>query len=352
MTNPTAIDLFSGAGGLSIGLKDAGYDVVAGVELDEQASATFALNNPNAKAICGDIRKVSPWQLKKDLGKRVSLLAACPPCQGFTSLTSKFRRDDPRNDLPSDVLRFVRALRPKAVMFENVPRFLTSANGRRRFDLVVSELMELDYKVSYAILQAADFGTAQMRRRLVVFAADREIEPPTPTHSAAPNSEQSAWRTLSDQIRGLEPAREFEPGSLQGVRPLSDWHVTRRLNDLNKQRLAASTPGGARWDIPDELRPPCHVGSTAGFRNVYGRMVWDRPSPTITGGCTSPSKGRFGHPEDVRTITVREAGLLQDFPDDYLLAPNGRLDRACEMIGNAFPAKLASAAAKQFSHLV
>jgi len=352
MAKPIAVDLFSGAGGLSLGLKDAGFDVVAGVELDPQASATFALNNPSAKAICEDIQKVSPWQLKKDLGRRVSLLAACPPCQGFTSLTSKFKRDDPRNDLPRDVLKFARALKPKAIMFENVPRFLTSANGKRRFDVVVKELESLDYKVTWSILQAADFGTAQMRRRLIIFAADREIEPPAPTHFSRPAEGQAAWNTLADRIQGLEATREFVPGSMSGIRSLKEWHVTRRLSQLNRQRLALAKPGGARWDIPDAYRPPCHVGSNSGFRNVYGRMAWDVPSPTITGGCTSPSKGRFGHPDEVRTISVREAGLLQDFPDDYLIDADGRLDRACEMIGNAFPAKLASAAARQFAHLV
>lgn len=352
MSEPTAVDLFCGAGGLSLGLKKAGFKVVAGVELDKLAARTYALNNPDAKAICGDVRKVSAWQLKRDLGKRISLLAACPPCQGFTSLTSKFRRDDPRNDLPTEVIRFVRVLRPKAVMFENVPRFYSSANGRRRFDIVKAELEALNYVVSWGILQAADFGTPQFRRRLIVLAADREIEVPCATHSGIRVEGRLSWNTVRKAIALCGETSEFRPGTLSGALPLSSWHVTRRLSALNQQRLLAAKPGGARWDIPDELRPDCHVGSSSGFRNVYGRMVWDEPSPTITGGCTSPSKGRFGHPEASRTISVREAGLLQDFPDDYLVDVDGRIDRACEVIGNAFPASLAAAAARQFYGVV
>lgn len=346
MRDPIAVDLFCGAGGLSLGLKTAGFKVVAGVEYDKLASRTFALNNPDAKAICGDIRDVSAWHLKSDIGRRVDLLAACPPCQGFTSLTSKFKRDDPRNDLPREVIRFARVLRPKAVMFENVPRFLTSDQGRRRFDILIRDLRELGYKVTWDILQAADFATAQFRRRLIVFAGETEISPPKP-HSQRVEAGSQFCRTVRDAIGECGVALPFQPGSLPGSRQLVEWHVTRRLNELNRQRLEAAKPGGARWDLPDELRPACHVGSSSGFRNVYGRMSWDKPSPTITGGCTSPSKGRFGHPDHARTISVREAGLLQDFPDEYILDANGRIDRACEMIGNAFPAKLAAAAARQ-----
>ncbi|RYG98888.1 MAG: DNA cytosine methyltransferase [Alphaproteobacteria bacterium] len=347
MREPLAVDLFSGAGGLSLGLKAAGFKVAAGVEMDRLASQTYALNNPDAITINDDIRNVSAWKLKKDIGRRISLLAACPPCQGFTSLTSKFRRDDPRNDLPSEVIRFARILKPKAIMFENVPRFLTSARGKSRFDLVKRELEALDYKVTYCILQAADFGSSQFRRRLVVFAASSEIEPPKPTHAQTASGDIAAWRTVKDKIGALGPAEPFQPGKLSAPRPLAEWHVVRRLSDLNQRRLEAAVPDGARWDLPDELRPACHVGSSTGFRNVYGRMSWERPSPTITGGCTSPSKGRFGHPEVARTISVREAGLLQDFPDDYIVDAEGQIDRACEMIGNAFPARLAEAAARQ-----
>ena len=347
MTKPVAIDLFCGAGGLSLGLKSVGFRIAAGVELDRLAARTFKLNNPRAISISGDIRTVSPWALKKDIGGRIDLLAACPPCQGFTSLTSQFRRDDPRNDLVSEVLRFAEKLRPRAVMFENVPRFATSEKGRTRFLNVIEALTSMGYRVKWSILDAADFGSAQFRKRLVVFATKAEIQLPTKSHSRVGADGEQKWRTVRDAIGHTKKATPFAPGSLTGVRAISEWHVTRRLSQLNQRRLEVAMPGGARWDLPDELRPPCHVGSNVGFKNVYCKMTWSEPSPTITGGCTSPSKGRFGHPKHARTISVREAALLQDFPDDYLIDTDGRMDRVCEMVGNAFPSRLAAAAAKQ-----
>lgn len=345
---PVAIDLFSGMGGLTRGLQQAGFRVAAGVEQHTPAADTYELNNPDATVFNENIADVSPSDIAEVLPGKLALLAACPPCQGFTSLTSKHRRDDPRNALASHITRFVRELRPAAVMLENVPRFATSKLGRQRFDALMLELERLGYKMSWSILQAADFGTAQFRRRLVMFGASKLIEPPTPTHSGD-EGKLRPWRTVSDQIRGEDRPDVYEIGIER--RTLADWHVIRKLTSINQARLTAARPGAPRWDLPNDLRPDCHKGSSEGFANVYGRMVWHTPSPTITGGCTSPSKGRYGHPSQARTISVMEAGLLQDFPKGYRIISDS-IDDACEMVGNSFPARLAKAAAEQVAAVI
>jgi DNA (cytosine-5)-methyltransferase 1 len=347
---PIAVDLFSGAGGLTRGLALAGFSVGAGVELNANAAKTYQLNNRSTIVFNQSVRSLSGAAIKEAVGGNVALLAACPPCQGFTSLTSKLSRVDPRNNLPREVVRLAREIKPAAIMFENVPRLATSPRNTRRFKRLLSSLEDLGYRTSWAVLEAADFGTAQFRSRLIVFGARREIDPPTPTHAREAHGKVKAWRTLEDAIKGEGAAALYDPGKPLG-KTLRDWHVVRRLAPLNKARLAAARPGAPRWELPDELRPDCHKGSSAGFANVYGRMVWDQPSPTITGGCTSPSKGRFGHPTRARTISVMEAGMLQDFPKGHRIAADG-IDEVCQMIGNAFPARLAAAAARQFESVL
>lgn len=325
--------------------------MVAGVELNQPSAETYALNNPDATVFNADIAKVTATEMADAIGGRLALLAACPPCQGFTSLTSKHRRDDPRNDLASQVIRFARKLKPAAVMFENVPRFLTSKRGKRRFDALILELETLGYTMSWEVLQAADFGTAQMRRRLVVFGARVQIDAPSPTHARDGANGLKKWRTVEDVIAGQREAEVYDRATARQRKSLSDWHVVRNLSPINQARINAAKPGAPRWDLPDRLRPDCHKGSSSGFANVYGRMLWESPSPTITGGCTSPSKGRFGHPEHNRTISAMEAAMLQDFPKGHLIASDS-IDDTCGMIGNAFPARLAGAAASQFSSVL
>jgi DNA (cytosine-5)-methyltransferase 1 len=348
---PVAVDLFCGAGGLTRGLQKAGFRVAVGVELDGPSARTYALNNREAKTFNTDIRRISATEVSDALPGKVALLAACPPCQGFTSLTSKHRRDDPRNDLASEVIRFARKLKPASVMFENVPRFLTSKRGKKRFDGLIMELESLGYVMSWEVLQAADFGTAQMRRRLVVFGAHKQIDAPSPTHAKNAVNGLKPWRTVEDVIGREREAEVYDRDSANKRKTLADWHVIRKLSPINQARINAAKPGAPRWDLPDRLRPACHKGSSSGFANVYGRMVWDSPSPTITGGCTSPSKGRFGHPEHDRTISAMEAAMLQDFPKGHLIASDS-IDDTCEMIGNAFPSRLARAAASQVMKLL
>lgn len=331
-----AADLFSGGGGLTNGLIEAGYKVVSAIEANPAAALTYATNHKETKLFSKDIRKIEPEEIAKR--GELALLAACPPCQGFTSLTSKYKRDDPRNDLVTEVIRFARALRPHAVMLENVPRLATSENGRRKLDPVLKSFEDLGYKVSWHVLDAADHGVGQFRRRLVVYAAADYIECPKPESGNQVNLMKIIGRYT-------KPVKTYCPKTFKTNRRLSDWHVTRKPTAITLDRLRFAKAGGSRLDLPERLRPKCHQGNQKGFLNTYSRMCWSKPSPTITAGCLTMSKGRFGHPEELRTITLREAGRLQGFSDNFIL-PSNSIEENLKVIGNAFPAKLAAAAAK------
>ena len=338
----TSIDLFSGGGGLSEGMRQAGFSVNAAVEIDSIAAETFRVNHKDATVIERDIRHVASSELLKQSGipkGKLDLLAGCPPCQGFSSLTAKYKRDDSRNSLIKEVSRLVRDLAPRAVMIENVPGIMSK--GFPYLSDFIRELEGLGYIANYDVLQVADYGVPQERRRFVLLAGlGFEIEIPKPTHSRTGDNGLPKWKTVKEAFKGLgKPISLKETSSYGGPRGLN-WHVTRNLSGINIERLKYLKPGGPRYDIPDHLRPNCHKGKNEGFGNVYGRMSWDTPSPTITGGCTVLSKGRFGHPTELRTISVREAARLQTFPDDFEFATEF-VDHACQIIGNALPCEFA-----------
>lgn len=338
----TSIDLFSGGGGLSEGMRQAGFAINAAVEIDPIAAETFRVNHEGAKVIERDIQYVSSSELLKQAGiehGQLDLLAGCPPCQGFSSLTSKYKRNDNRNSLINEVSRLVKDLIPKAVMIENVPGLMTKGNVY--LSDFIDVLEGLGYVVNYDVLQVADYGVPQERRRFVLLAGlGFEIAIPKPTHSRTGEDSLPKWKTVKEALNGLgKPTPLNEAPSYGGPRSLN-WHITRNLSQLNIERLKHVKPGGPRYDIPDHLRPKCHQGKDRGFGNVYGRMSWDTPSPTITGGCTVLSKGRFGHPSELRTISVREAARLQTFPDTFEFATDS-VDRVCQIIGNALPCEFA-----------
>lgn len=338
----TSIDLFSGGGGLSEGMRQAGFKIKAAVEIDPVAAETFRANHKESVVIERDIRHVSSIELLKQCGIQqggLDLLAGCPPCQGFSSLTAKYNRYDERNSLIKEVSRLVKDLMPRAVMIENVPGLMK--RGQNYLSDFVQTLESLGYIVNYDVLQVADYGVPQSRRRFVLLAGlGFEIKIPEPTHSSTGNSGLPKWKTVREALAGLgKPVPLNKSASYGGPRRLN-WHVTRNLADINLKRLKYLKPGGPRYDIPDHLRPKCHQGSNSGFGNVYGRMSWDAPSPTITGGCTVLSKGRFGHPTELRTISVREAARLQTFPDTFEFATEF-VDHACQIIGNALPCEFA-----------
>jgi len=336
----TAVDLFAGGGGLTLGLKRAGFKVVAAVEDEPHAFATYKANHPEVLALKQDIRTVRGQSLlQRSPSGEIDLLAGCPPCQGFTSLTSKYKRFDPRNTLIREMTRLVKETAPRAVMMENVPGLTTK--GKKLFVEFLEVLGDLGYIVSFRVLQTADYGVPQSRRRLVLLAGKGfSIGIPEPTHSRFPKPRLKPWRTLREGLPQLPRPLTLEQSKRFGGPRLFNWHVVRSLSPRNQQRLRLAKPGKVWTTIPRKLRPACHQDKNAGFTNVYGRMAWGRVAPTITAGFATLSKGRFGHPDQNRTISVREAASLQTFPLDYIFDTQF-MERVCEIIGNALPPRFA-----------
>jgi len=329
MSKPTAIDLFAGCGGLTCGLKKAGFNVVGAVELNTLAAESYRQNHDEVDLIEEDIRKVDPEKWMTDLGLEegdLDLLAGCPPCQGFSTLRtrngSKSNRDR-RNNLVREMVRLVKVFRPKAILMENVP----GLRSKTVFQEFVRELRKLEYTVTDpAIHDVAEYGVPQRRKRLVL-AAGLGFKVPFARTARK-------LRTVREKIEYLKPAG----------RSGDHWHdLPEGRSELMRRRIAATPKdGGSRSDWPPELQWDCHKRvekktGTGCFKDICGRMKWDDAAPTITGGCFNPSKGRFVHPEENRCITIREAALLQTFPKRYKFAKEAGKQGAALMIGNAIP---------------
>lgn len=342
----TAVDLFAGGGGLTVGLKRAGFTVVSAVECEMHAFATYTKNHDDVAAHLRDVREVTGDMLAEASPTgTIDLVAGCPPCQGFSSLTSKHRRDDPRNALVREMSRIVREVKPLAVMMENVPGL--ALKGKPLLDEIVAALKEEGYMPSYKVLQVADFGVPQNRRRLVLLAGKGfEIGLPKPTHSRDGSGGLPKWNAIDGVLKGQSKPVTLEKARKLGGPAAVKWHIVRSLSPENELRMKNAKPGTAWWNIPKGLRPKCHKKKSAGFSNVYGRMKWGSVSPTITGGCTTFSKGRFGHPTQNRTISVYEAALLQTFPPDYVF-DTPYMEYACNIIGNALPCDFAEVVARR-----
>ena len=327
----TAIDLFSGCGGLSLGLKRAGFRVLAAVDSDPLSMSTYRANHKGCHYETADIRDVDPLALMDKVGLaagELDLLAGCPPCQGFSTLrTLNGRRsvNEPMNDLIFEFLPFIEVFKPRCLMIENVPGLLSD----ERLVNFSAELEELDYRVRADVFDASEFGVPQRRRRMILIAGKaRRFDFSKPAKRK---------RTVRGSIGGLPP-----PG--EGNDPAHDYKVSRARKVT---RLIKKIPedGGSRSQLPKRNQLPCHK-RVAGFYDIYGRMSWSGPSPTITSGCINPSKGRFLHPEQHRAITVREAAILQGFPRNYHIEMSRGRYPAAQMIGNAFPPRFAEVHAR------
>ena len=300
-----AVDLFSGAGGLTLGLQQAGFEVIGAVEILPIAADTYAENHQKVDLLRSDIRTLSPTILMGKWGLaegELDLIAGCPPCQGFSSIRTRNKSssvEDIRNDLVFEYLRFVEAFLPKAVMMENVPALAKDG----RIEVVLKRLRELGYVVDNSTVQvqdAADFGVPQRRRRMILLASRLGKIPET-----AKISEKTTVRTALSVLDEASKSKDM-------------LHNLQSKRSLKIQKLIKHIPkdGGSRASLPKSMWLECHKRYPKGFRDVYGRMSWEDVSPTITGGCNNPSKGRFLHPEEDRVISLREASLLQTFPKD------------------------------------
>ena len=320
-----AIDLFSGCGGLTLGLKQAGFNVIGAVEIDALAAETYAANHPEVKLWTKDIRKVTGAQMRRMLKLKkgqLDLLAGCPPCQGFSVMRTRNgnnRVRDQRNDLVFEFLRFVKALRPKTIMMENVPVLAEN----RRMMKIKKKLKAMGYESNGTpiVLNTAEYGVPQRRRRMILVCSRvGTIVLPVGTKKR---------KTIHQAIGKLrKPGKSGDP--LHDLKEKRDPKVVRLIKLIPKN-------GGSRSDLPKRMHLPCHQKLESGFSDVYGRMRWDDVSPTITSGCVNPSKGRFLHPSQNRAITLREAALLQSFPRNYHFSLRGGKEAAALMIGNALP---------------
>ncbi|MBD1997827.1 DNA cytosine methyltransferase [Leptolyngbya sp. FACHB-541] len=324
MTLLTSIDLFAGAGGLSYGLKAEGFQPIAAVEIDPVSAKSYGFNHQSTNLIVNDIRQVSGIQILKQANispGELDLLTGCPPCQAFSTLRTRRRKqqlDDPNKNLIIEMLRLVRSMRPRAVIVENVPG-LADDEHFNKFRL---GLRQAGYRYTYAVLNASDFGVPQRRKRLILVALrGREIP-------SGWSSYRCERRTVRDAIGHLVPAGTSGD-------PLHDLPENRTPAMISRIK-ATPKNGGSRRDISPELQCACHV-RLDGFKDVYGRMAWDDVSPTITSGCNNPSRGRFLHPEEHRAITLREAALLQTFPKNYQFCLDRGKEHVASQIGNAFP---------------
>lgn len=329
---PLAADLFCGSGSVSAALASAGFRVAFAVDNDLSAKKTYTKNHPSTLFFDQDIRSVNLESAKESLQAcRLTVLAVCAPCQPFSSQNRKRSAADQRAPLVLEALRFARALDPESIWVENVPGI---ARSEVKQQLRV-ELSKLGYRFSDPIrISATDLGVPQRRIRSI-FVASKSDSVLERFEWFRTSSSASPSPTARMAFHGL---KALDPGEQSHNDPL---HRARRHAAITLQRLRAiPKDGGSRSALPDELQLACHRNLSArSFPDVYGRMAWDLPAPTLTTGCTDVTKGRFAHPEQDRAITLREAARLQTFPDSYEF--EGTPTQIARLIGNAVPYEMA-----------
>jgi DNA (cytosine-5)-methyltransferase 1 len=326
-----AVDLFCGAGGLSFGLLKSGICVKAGVDFDPACQFPFEKNN-KAKFIESDISLIDGKLINKFFtsAESVKILAGCAPCQPF----SKYRqgentRVDKKWKLLYEFSRLVQESKPNIVTMENVPEL----EGHAVFHDFVKGLVESKYSVSYSIVNCLEYGIPQSRKRLVLLASKYgPISLMKPTHTS------DKFVTVRDSIGHLP---RISAGERHNKDPL---HVSSRLSEINLMRIKQAKAGGSWRDWDQKLVLKCHKKKSGeSYSSVYGRMSWDSPSPTMTTLCYGFGNGRFGHPEQNRAISLREAAIFQTFPETYEFSPpqsNPAIKSVGRLIGNAVPVRL------------
>ena len=326
------VDFFCGAGGLTHGLIDAGLEVVAGVDSDARCQFPYEHNNNPAQFICKKIESVEKDEIAKLIKKsKFTAFVGCAPCQPFSAYNIKIRKQIKNSgdwNLISNFLAQVKEHQPDIVSMENVPQICKEDI----FIQFIKELESYGYIVNSKIVDCSKYGIPQTRRRLVLLASKHgEIKFPNPHEK--PTSLKHVIRNAK-----LPPLKSGEQCSKD---PL---HIASKLKSLNMERIKASKPGGTWLDWKKSLLPDCYKkqsGQT--YKNVYGRMSWDKPAPTITGQFYRYGTGRFGHPDQDRAISLREGALIQTFPKDYqFIKPGTPLAKTVTgiHIGNAVPVKL------------
>ncbi len=323
------VDLFCGVGGLTCGFEKAGLNVIAGYDLDSSCEYAYNHNN-HAKFIHKNIEDVKGEEITQLLEQfEVKILAGCAPCQPFSRYQKdkKNRRKHKDWSLLYQFARLVKDVNPDIVSMENVPDLVKE----QVFNDFVSILNDYNYEVTYAVVNAADYGVPQRRKRLLLIGAKQQkiklIKP-----------ESKKLVSVRDAIANLPQIEAGEKNSGDNL------HIASSLSSKNLERIKHSIPGGTWRDWPDNLVLDCHKRATGhSYSAVYGRMEWDEVAPTITTQFTKYGTGRFGHPEQNRALTLREGAILQSFPPNYSFVPKGEkviVQSIARHIGNAVPPKL------------
>ena len=349
-----AIDLFCGCGGISAGLRSAGFNVIAGADIEPRYMTTFQRNFPSAAPLKEDLVHYTPSELMTTLGiepGELDVLAGGPPCQGFSkNVPRKLRSmNDPNNLLVQRFLDYCEQIKPKAILMENVAEMRNGFAGRFS-DEINERLDKAGYKVTPAVLNAAEYGVPQKRRRAFFLALQGASAPiiPTPSHLDKPKQQLgfgidnfvNVWDAIGDLPR-LQHGQGNEPCNY-ACEPFSEYqkahrnrnglvknHVARELRPLQYARISALEPGQGIKDLPDNLKVK------GGYSGAYGRLTKDGVAPTITRWVFHPGSGRWGHPVDLRTLTIREAARIQGFSDDYEFV--GSFVQQAGQVGNAVP---------------
>lgn len=339
----TAIDLFCGAGGFSLGLKQAGFNVLLGVDSWQLAIDSLA-HNFNHPVLCADICGVSGRDILRRVGLKkggVDLVVGGPPCQGFS--VQRIGPDhDLRNSLVLEYARLLQEISPRLFIMENVTG-LIGRRGKQLFETFLSSVDKSGFDTEAHVVNAADYGAPQLRRRVVVLGWRRNDT--GRFHLPKPSTDPQNYMTVQQAIGDLPQPPEV-PASND---PL---HKQTRLSELNRQRLRHIPPGGGMKDLPVRLRVNCHKAGAdkIGHRYVYGRLAPDRPAGTITARFDSFTRGRFAHPLEDRNITLREGARLQTFPDTFHFS--GNQEEIAMQIGNAIPPVLAEALARSAAQVL
>lgn len=332
------VDLFCGIGGLSNGFFQEGFDVVAGYDNDKSCKFAYEVNN-HAKFHLADITKVTGKEINQQFGNSLKILVGCAPCQPFSSYSFKVKtKDKDKVNLLYSFSRLIHTVKPTIVSMENVPQ-LMDTDKYSVFSDFCAELKKMKYHISISIVFCPDYGIPQRRKRLVLLASKLgDITLIPKTHTA------DRYITVRDVIGKLPP---IQAGSADPNDPL---HRARSLSLLNLQRIRHTKIGGSWRDWPENMILDCFKRKSGkSYGSVYGRMKWDEPAPTMTTQCTGLGNGRFGHPEQDRAISLREAALFQTFPQTYKFYETEKSlhpSVICRQIGNAVPPILGKVIAK------
>lgn len=331
LNSTKVVDLFCGIGGLTHGLIKEGFQVSAGYDIDPSCKYPYESNN-ESEFLCEDICNLNSSNLNKKFeNSKIKVLVGCAPCQPFSTYSFK-SKDKEKWRLLYEFSRLIKEVQPDIVSMENVPR-LAKFDKEPVFPDFIKELEDNGYFVSYKIVNCANYGVPQFRKRLVLMASKFGFIDLIPeTH------DKINFETVRKAIEGLPKLRDGEFDKIDVL------HNAAKLSEINLKRIRQSIQGGTWHDWDEELRLECHKKSSGkNYVSVYGRMSWDLPAPTMTTHCTGLGNGRFGHPEQDRAITLREAAILQSFPKNYKFIKKGdsfKKRTISKHIGNAVPVKL------------